>query len=148
MTTEENEFGFDNLKLPFSKTEWVDADERIFEACFTILGQFVENELGLCKKTNSPDQHLGYRLHSEGETDITAIDLWVWYKEYYNNIQNDVDKDYTLSYIKVPQSDKSSVFSGMLDVKNYHKKYDDNDIHKLKNEKLSKIMEIRSELWI
>lgn len=85
-----SEFDFSILPLPFEKGQWVDADERIFHACFAVLGQYVEKELGT--KGDPEDLHRGYRLHSADveadvdggsrpSTDRVAIDLWLWYRD-------------------------------------------------------------------
>lgn len=68
---------FSQLTLPIEKGEWCDADERMFLACFTILGQFMEGELADC--TWGDMSHHGYNVSSDN--DIKAIDLWLWYRD-------------------------------------------------------------------
>lgn len=87
-----SEHGFDTLKLPIEPGDWRDADERMFQACFAILGQFVEDELG--EADAGEEGHRGYLLHSADieaddisglgprpSSDRTAIDLWLWYRD-------------------------------------------------------------------
>lgn len=61
---------------------YADVDRRMWFACFALLGEFVEKELG---RETTEDRHedcyRGYRLHSAGGTDEKAIDLWLWYLE-------------------------------------------------------------------
>src|SRR5271154_3495189 len=75
-------------------TTWTDVDNRMFHAMFTILGTFVESELGKISeeyKKEYPDcDYKGYRLHSAGGTDEQAIDLWLW---YLNDLPKE-EKDY------------------------------------------------------
>lgn len=150
MTTKRIKFGFNTLKLPYEDTQWVDADQRIFDACFTILGQYVEGELGRFEDVNSEDQYLGYMLHSSSGTDEKAIELWIWYNEYLEKIIKDSDKDYSMSYISVPENNASgpkNIFAGMLNVDGFNKKYQYQEISDLMGEKLSELMEIRTGLW-
>ncbi len=54
----------------------------MFFACFALLGEFVEHELG--RLTDGQEGHRGYRLHRADEDDGSnperkAIDLWLWY---------------------------------------------------------------------
>ena len=61
-----------------------DADERMFHACFSILGEFVEKELGTTSQGYDKEQsrlYRGYRLHSANDRDKAAIDLWLWYRD-------------------------------------------------------------------
>lgn len=61
-----------------------DADERMFHACFSILGEFVEEELGTTSQGYDKEQsrlYRGYRLHSANDRDKAAIDLWLWYRD-------------------------------------------------------------------
>lgn len=61
-----------------------DADERMFHACFSILGEFVEEELGTTSQGYDKERsrlYRGYRLHSANDRDKAAIDLWLWYRD-------------------------------------------------------------------
>ena len=86
-----SELNFNTLTLPIEPGDWRDADERMFLACFTILGQFVEEELGL---SDDPEcVYRGYRLHSCGGNDEKAIDLWLWYRDELPEQQRACDQD-------------------------------------------------------
>jgi hypothetical protein len=81
------------------KPGWHDVDEVMFHACFSLLGRFVEKELGIATVdyTLEYGHYRGYRIHAAGDRDEKAIDLWLWYKfdlpkleENYNNIYNEI----------------------------------------------------------
>jgi hypothetical protein len=80
-------YDFSTLKLPIEPGAWRDADDRMFHACFAILGQYVEEELGTEPQSWQDEScmYRGYRLHfvDRGEADPTraAIDLWLWYRD-------------------------------------------------------------------
>jgi hypothetical protein len=66
---------------------WFEIEDLMFHACFSLLGRFVEQQLGPITiddawnyGENEKVHHLGYRLHSTCKEDITAVDLWLWYK--------------------------------------------------------------------
>ena len=111
------------VNLPFSNDDWCDADERIFLACFEILSKFVESELG--ETSSKRDSHRGYRLHSTGEREKTAIDLYLWYRDELSTLEEKVNQDY------------------LNETNTYEYDYIDN----IKNEKLSELIEIRRSLW-
>ncbi len=112
--------------------QYVDADKRMFIACFEILGDFVEKELGKClDEAAAPDtSYKGYRIHSDLGTDQRAIDLWLWYKKELPQIEK--------------EAHESKIYSVNSRV-NY--KYGFSYIQNLKNEKLKELMQIRESLW-
>lgn len=125
-----NDTDFSTLNLPYKKKEWVDADQRMFDACFVILGQYVEEELG--KTLEKDNSYNGYNLFSTNEDEKTAIDLWIWYSEELPRIIKDVDED-TLKW---------------ADDKNHKSKYDYDYIENLQTIKLNELMSIRKSLWV
>jgi len=67
------------IKIPELKnSKWTDKDIVLFFSCFCILGQFVENELGL--EDNPKKAYRGYRVHFIGKRQRRLIDLWLWFK--------------------------------------------------------------------
>lgn len=137
----------DTIQLPIGEGGWMDADHRIFEACFLILGQFVEGELG--KIDNEDDEedcsYRGYRLHSEGENDKKAIDLWIWYKDELEIIKKDVSLDIKLQFVNVPKDNSNTL--GYMTLIGYKRKYGNNYINELCDKKLDELMIIRRTLW-
>jgi len=104
---------------------YYDVDELMFHACFSLLGRFVEGELGIIP-TNYPHEHYrGYRLHCEGGTDEAAIDLWLWYRFELKKLEDQLESDYR----------------GFVDKNGF------DYIDKLKEQKLSELMKIRTTLW-
>lgn len=106
---EETIFGFNVLKMPYAPDEWCDADDRMFEACFAILRQFVEDELG--KAGAGDSEYRGYRLHAadigpddlsgmppQRSSDKDAIDLWLWYRDDLPALEADYDADIMRCY--------------------------------------------------
>jgi hypothetical protein len=75
-----SEDDFSTLQLPIKPGVWVDADERMFHACFTILGQYVDGELG-----GEPSV----------EIDKTAIALWRWYRNELPGLEEREPPPYT-----------------------------------------------------
>lgn len=60
---------------------YADVDHRMFLACFALLGEFVEHELG---RAEDGEGYRGYNLHRADEEgrvnpERKAIDLWLWY---------------------------------------------------------------------
>ncbi|AXH72487.1 MAG: hypothetical protein [Caudoviricetes sp.] len=107
------------VKLPFKNNEWVDADERIFLACFEILSKFVETELG---KTNSKqNSYRGYNLDSDRDEEKTAIDLYIWYKHELSKLSDE---------------------NNYKNCNNMHTR-----IENIKNDKLEQLIKIRFVLW-
>jgi hypothetical protein len=115
---------------------WRDCDERMFHACFSLLGQFVEKELGLVTAknalTNPNEQHRGYNFIHKGNEAI--IDLWLWYKLQLP-IEQKISNDYYDD--KLP---KDSIA--------YQKHKEDFDylLH-LKDTKFNELMALRRSLW-
>lgn len=148
-----DEHGFDTLKLPFKPDEWRDADERIFHACFTILGQFVENELGTKPwrfGDEESEMHRGYRPHFVGDDHPKAIDLWLWYRDELPKLEEDYARDlnecYSGEFKTRPVGD-----SGMREVVDFGRvkepKYPHDYPDTVKHEKLAELMAIRTALW-
>lgn len=80
---------YDIVKLDMEQ-RYADIDYRMFLACFSLLQQYVEHELGKQTPDNSIDSYIsfykGYRLHSNSGSDEKAIDLYLWYlNEKQNN---------------------------------------------------------------
>ena len=149
------DYNFDTLKLPYSKTEWYDADQRMFDACFTILGQFVIGELGeadmnLIMKSNIKDDdtiYHGYIVRNGRGFNQKAIDLWIWYIDYLPKLEKDCNRDYGRNHIVINSSyfsdgDFSSNIKYPL-----NRKYTYKEIECIKTEKLNQLMEIRGSLW-
>jgi len=75
-----------------------DVDFRMAAACFALLGEFVEKELGAAgegaeegnEEDGDKDERLwrGFRLHSMGGTDEKAIDLWLWYRDEFPKLSH------------------------------------------------------------
>ena len=146
------DFNFDVLKLPFEKDQWVDADERIFQACFTILGQYVEEELG---PSDAPeDGHNGYRLHAadmkdEPSIDRKFIDLWLWYKNELPKLQEDYDRDIeevykdAMSFGPVEEGE----FRQVIIKRSREPKYEHDYPETVKEQKLQELIELRRWMW-
>lgn len=108
------------------KPGWTDADEVMFRACFAILRRFVEWELGKPSK-DWPEAYRGYRVHSAGGHDEKAIDLWLWYKEELPKLYAEEHEAYlkqTPGWYKI-----------------------DDEIEKVKSQKLAELIEMRRTLW-
>ena len=134
---------------------WIDPDERMFHACFSILGEFVEKELGPVK-LNSPDyrmdcQYRGYRLHSYG--DESAIDMWCWYKwDLPKEIEahdNWLDRKY--ANCRPIISEGSFSFTPAQEQPD-DEKYETDGMQKdyieaLKDKKLRELIDMRRSLW-
>jgi hypothetical protein len=142
-------------------TTWTDVDTRMFNAMFTILGSFVEEELGKISeeyKKEYPDcDYKGYRLHSAGGTDEQAIDLWLWYtvelpkeeKAYADYVHRKFGKKRMIS---TPEGNglSSLSFEGPdesteEDEKKYGGVYE--PIEELKDKKFRELVELRRTLW-
>lgn len=86
-----------------------DVDFRMAAACFALLGEFVEKELGAVdagakggtgeggkggagEEDEDEDEDRcswrGFRLHSMGGTDERAIDLWLWYRDEFPKLSH------------------------------------------------------------
>jgi hypothetical protein len=150
------QFNFDTLNLPIEKTEWMDADGRIFLACFTILGQFVENELGTKPWSYQTEDcmYRGYRQHFAGDNHARAIDLWLWYKDELPKIVEEVDADIHRVYggDDVLQFGEINPATGVGELKikrNGEPKFPYDYVESLKTEKLNELMKLRAKggLW-
>lgn len=145
--------GFDTLALPFEPGEWCDADERMFQACFTILGQFVEDELGRepWECTGGEEtMYRGYRRHFEGDGNRKAIDLWLWYRDELPVIEADYAQDmsecYSGTMITEPVGDtgmRRVVSTGRVREPKFE--YEWPEI--VKDTKLRELMDLRRSLW-
>lgn len=134
---------FSTLPLPFEKGDCPDADERMFQACFTILGQFVENELGRPEKEDEEDSYRGYRLHFEGNNNPKAIDLWLWYKNELPELERAYEQDLAESY-----SGDIKTVAGVVDFGRVREpKFPYDYPETVKDEKLRELLEIRRALW-
>jgi hypothetical protein len=134
---------------------WTDVDDRMFHAMFTLLGDFVEKELGSFKMHPGFDfkrNYRGYNLHSQ---DHAAIDLWLWYK-YELPKECDAYNDYIVrKYENHPLRYEKSDIDGFNRIvvdkrpktsedEKYHYRY----IEDLKDKKFAELCEIRKHLWI
>ena len=117
---------YSTLALPFEKGEVVDADQRMFEACFAILGQYVESELGASSDTE--EVYRGYRLHSTDGNDEKAIELWLWYKNELPTLEADCQKS----------------FSGQLKTEPKFRHFFPEIV---KDHKLRELIDLRRSLW-
>lgn len=153
--------GFDTLKLPLDTNEWYDADERMFQACFEVLRQFVEDELG---PDENGDGYRGFRLHSADiepgdpsgmpprrSSDRDAIDLWLWYRdelprveqEYADEVHRRFGGDDVMTTVP---TDNPMLREIIIKPKGEAKfPYDYPEI--VKDEKLGKLIALRRALW-
>ncbi len=139
---------FHILKLPLPYT-WTDADERMFVACFVILGQFVEDELGIKAWFGSDTLYKGYRRHSDGGTDEQAIDLWLWYKNDLSALEKDYSDDIRACYSgKMVWKDAGNGLSELVDTgRTKEPKYEYGHVENVKDQKLKELIELRQSLW-
>jgi hypothetical protein len=157
-----DDIDFSTLSLPIPKGEWRDTDERIFQACFTILGQFVENELGpettvradLAAEGRDPDRttfYRGYRVHSCGGNDEKAIDLWLWYTidlpaleaAYDADIEEVYSGDITTKPVPNNPMLRELVFPPLKREPKYPHDYPET----VKEQKLAELIALRRALW-
>jgi len=146
---------FSTLKLTgIEPDDWCDADERIFIACFTILGQFVEEELGKHSGgpgVAEPNSYRGYRRHFADHYDGTspekdAIDLWLWYTVELPRLEADYDADLERCF------GGNDIFDvkpdGQTTIRPHGEmKYPHDYPEIVKQEKLEELMKIRRGLW-
>lgn len=141
---------FSTLALPYKKGEWYDADYRMFDACFAILGQFVEGELGPAEDPAglASGVYRGYRLHSGDEE---AIDLWLWYRDELPRLQKDYDDDiaecFSGGLITRPSKDCPSCTEIVSFGQVRETKYPYDWPETVREEKLAALMRIRRSLW-
>lgn len=159
---------FSTLSLPFAPGEWPDADERMFHACFAILSQYVESELGTepweCMG-GEDDMYRGYRLHSadvaagegvggpEGgpSPDRAAIDLWLWYRDELPALEKAYADDLHEVYKKPggmrrDELDETGHVRVTI-IRNHEPKFEDDWPEKIKDAKLRELIELRQRLW-
>jgi hypothetical protein len=141
---------------------WYDTDYRMFHACFALLGQFVEQELGRM----SPDEakaaygytadechYKGYRLHSCGGHDEQAIDLWLWYKIELPAEERAVDAEilelYGNAKFKFTSTlvDEPGLSEAAAPIPKRTAKYEHDYIENLMDDKLRQLIELRRCLW-
>lgn len=122
---------YHTLKIMNVKPGWNDIDYMMFHACFTLLGRFVEGELGILKLDGTTTNHYrGYRLHSVEGFDEKAIDLWLWYK------------------LELPKLiEEENEYLDNKKWKEYNNKYGYLYVEKIQNEKMDELMKIRKWLW-
>jgi hypothetical protein len=147
--------------LNIEPTSWTDVDTRMLHACFTLLGSFVEDELGkisLEYKKKYPDcDYKGYRLHSCGGHDEKAIDLWLWYKEELPKEKKAYEEYLDKKYcnMKMVKGEGTFSFQGVARDVEGQEKYEPEDkkhlgydyIEALQDKKLMELIELRRTLW-
>jgi hypothetical protein len=144
---------FSILKLPIGPGDWRDADDRMFHACFVILGQFVEDELGTVAWKIGEEQstmYRGYRLHSVGDLEPKAIDLWLWYRDELPKLQKEYADDIRECYAG-PLVTEPVEGSGMVRVVSFGRtrkpKFPTDYPQTVMDQKLQDLMSIRRGLW-
>jgi hypothetical protein len=139
---------------------WTDSDERMFQACFTILGEYVENELGTVNwYPDQPDcMYRGYRQHAQNG-DAPLIDLWLWYLKELPQEEieyaNYIDKKYANTRIvtkpSVNHKDLLEMhIEGQVTTEiEKDQKYDSGPdyIEELKDKKLKELICLRRTMW-
>lgn len=140
---------FSKLKLPIDKDEWWDADYRMFLACFTILGQFVEEELG--PANDDEDAYRGYRLHSVDGGEPKAIDLWLWYRDELPKLIAEYNQDIQECYTGEWKTEPVEGLPGYQRIVDFGEVREPKFPHDypeiVKDQKLKELMEIRRTLW-
>lgn len=139
------------LKLPFEPNEFVEIEERMFHACFTLLGDFVENQLGTKEWfENSNSMYRGYRCHFAGNTNEKAIDLWLWYRDELEVLEEDYARDVNEYYEDRPLK-RGPGWIGPVAIENPRSlelKYPYGYIKEVKSQKLTELIAMRRNLWI
>ncbi len=141
---------FSTLKLPIKKGKWRDADDRMFHACFVILGQYVEGELGTKPWSGGEEaMYRGYRRHSGGDSDEKAIDLWLWYRDELPALQQDYARDLNECYSGGLTTQKNA--DGLREVISFgcvrEPKYTHDYPETVKDAKLRELIDLRMALW-
>lgn len=140
---------FSTLALPIEPGDWCDADNRIFHACFTILGQFVEDELKVRDDTPQDEIYRGYRPHFEGAEHPKAIDLWLWYRDELPALEkaydDDVSECFSGKLVTEPAGDGLRRIVSLGKVR--EPKFPHDYPGTVRNEKLWELMTIRRSLW-
>jgi hypothetical protein len=106
-----------------------DVDEIMFRACFALLRKYVEIELGREAWFGPDAMYRGYRLHSTGDSDKKAIDLWIWYSRVLPVLEAEENADYT----------------GFQGKYGHPNEYD--VLENIKEEKLAELIRMRRTLW-
>jgi hypothetical protein len=122
----------DNLPDRQEEPDNPDADERMFHACFSILGEFVEEELGTTSQGYDKERsrlYRGYRLHSANDRDKAAIDLWLWYRD-------DLPREMAVCDHVITTMTADNLIDHEQILQN------------LKDQKLRDLINIRRQLWI
>ena len=131
-----------------------DVDDLMFHACFALLGRFVEKELGpfrLNNKYHCEEAHYrGYRLHSTGDDNKKAVDLWLWYKHELPEIERlyaeDLEACYGGDTLKFGETDERGFREAIITPRAERKyPYDWPEI--VKDEKLRELIDMRRSLW-
>lgn len=132
---------------------YYDIDYVMFDACFTLLGRFVERELGPmtgdCYE-GYDNLYRGYRLHSAGGNDEKAIDLWLWYKHELPEIERLYAEDLRACYGNDSMEFGEPDAKGLRELKIRRKKepaypYEWPEIEK--DKKLRELIDMRRYLW-
>lgn len=156
------EFGFDKLALPFEPDEWCDADERMFQACFAILRQYVEDELGT--EFAEGDGYRGFRLHSAdiepgdpsgappaSSKDRDAIDLWLWYRDDLPRIEkeyaDEVHRCFGGEGVMTTAPSDHPMLRQIIITPHDKMIFPHNYPETVKDEKLKELIELRRCLW-
>ena len=136
------------VRLPI-RYGWVDADERMFHACFQILRRYVEEELGNKPCFDDDELYRGFRLHSSEGTDEKAIDLWLWYRDELPALEKAYWDDRAGCYGKiVTKPVEGTDFVEVVDFgKIREPKYPFDYPETMKEKKLRELIELRQTLW-
>jgi hypothetical protein len=139
------------ISLPIAGL-WRDADERMFLACFLVLGRFVEKELGTVAWVfdgEASDLYRGYRLHSCGGNDEKAIDLWLWYKNELPALEKAYAADLTECYSgEWVTEDAGDGLRKIVDLGRVREpKFEHDYPETVKDQKLAELIELRRMLW-
>lgn len=153
------EHDFSTLKLPIEPGAWRDADDRMFHACFVILGQYIEEELGTEPRPHQDGSmmHRGYRLHSadgggdHSKRERAAIDLWLWYRNELPVLKRAYDEDVEEVYaapggLRYGEPDEQGRTPATV-VRNREPKFPYDWPETVKDAKLRGLMDLRRYLW-
>lgn len=155
-------FGFDTLKMPFAADEWCDADDRMFQACFSILRQYVEDELG--SEEDGSTMYRGYRLHSADieaddpsgmgprpSCDRQAIDLFLWYRDELPLVEAEYDADLRRCFGRddtlVTRPTDHPMLVEIVITPTFEPKFSHDHVEVVKDEKLRELIDLRRSLW-
>lgn len=128
---------------------YADADERMFRACFALLGEFVEQELGREAWFEGSELYRGYRLHFEGDEQKRLIDLWLWYRDELPRLIDDYDDDMRMSFSGKMQT--RDIGNGLTEVISFGQTKEPRYPHDwpstVKDEKLRELIALRRHMW-